>query len=188
MTTNDTEKHAPFAIWAVPSEDVKDRIEIINRALREEFGGPKLDPHLTVVGMTSLTRADALKRFNAACRGLKAYPAHTKGVSIGSSFWQCVYVLLDTNPEVMEASAHCRKHFGYTSDMNTPYMPHMSLLYANLTNEEKQKALEKANALDDQFGDLGFTIDRLELWITDANETLSSWEKVDEFHLQKHCH
>ncbi|KAL9232210.1 hypothetical protein vseg_007346 [Gypsophila vaccaria] len=186
MATNNTEEYAPFAIWGVPSKDVKKRIKKINRALREEFGGPKLDPHLTVVGITNLTRTDALERFNAACQGLKAYPAHTMGVASGSSFWQCVYVLLDTNSEVMETSAHCRKHFGYTSD--APYMPHMSLLYANLTNEENQKALEKVNALDEEIGNLSFSIDRLELWITDSNQTLSSWEKVSEFHLPKNCH
>ncbi|KAH9618206.1 hypothetical protein KSS87_010872 [Heliosperma pusillum] len=185
MASNDAQEYAPFAIWGVPSKDMKNRITKLNHALRSEFGGLELKPHLTVVGMTRLTRKDALERFKAACHGLKAYPAHSKGVSSGSSFWQCVYVLLDTNPEVMEANAHCSKHFGYTT--LAPYMPHMSLLYANLTNEEKQKALEKANVFDNEIGNLCFTIDRLQLWITDSDESLKSWEKVAEFELEK-CH
>ncbi|KAH0712575.1 hypothetical protein KY289_008534 [Solanum tuberosum] len=43
--------------------------------------------------------------------------------------------------EVVEASARCCSSFGYNS--SSPYMPHMNILYADLTDEEKKKAQEK---------------------------------------------
>lgn len=64
-------------------------------------------------------------------------------------------------------------------------MPHMSLLYADLTDEEKKRAQERANALDDSLGNLCFTINRLALYKTDTEDkTLTSWEKVLEFDLE----
>ncbi|KAL2931048.1 Cyclic phosphodiesterase [Bienertia sinuspersici] len=123
-----------------------------------------------------LTADDALNKFKSACQGLKVYTANGRGVSAGTFFYQCVYLLLHTTPEVVGPSDHCCGHFGYQRP--TPYMPHMSLLYGDLTDEEKKKAQERANALDDTLGDLSFTISRLALYKTDTEDkTLESWEK-----------
>lgn len=64
-------------------------------------------------------------------------------------------------------------------------MPHMSLLYADLTDEEKKKAQDRANVLDDSLGNLNFTINRLALYKTDTEDkSLKSWEKVTEYDLE----
>ncbi|KAI7746062.1 hypothetical protein M8C21_003738 [Ambrosia artemisiifolia] len=85
---------------------------------------------------------------------------------------------------VMETGAHCWAHFGYKS--SSPYMPHLSILYADLTEEEKQRAQEKANALDESIKSLNFPITRLALYKTDTEDkTLKSWEKVAEVNLQQ---
>lgn len=60
-------------------------------------------------------------------------------------------------------------------------MPHLSLLYGDLTDEEKQKAQERANILDDSLSGLSFQISRLALYKTDTEDkTLKSWEKIAE--------
>lgn len=65
------------------------------------------------------------------------------------------------------------------------YMPHMSLLYADLTDEEKKKAQDRANVLDDSLRNLNFTINRLALYKTDTEDkSLKSWEKVAEYDLE----
>ncbi|OVA01476.1 hypothetical protein BVC80_505g12 [Macleaya cordata] len=174
-------KHV-YSVWAIPPEDVKERLKKVMEGLRSEFGGPEFDPHVTVVGAIRLTEADALQKFKSACEGLKPYTARISSVSTGSFFYQCVYLLLHPTPEVMEASLHCTNHFGYYSSI--PYMPHLSLLYADLTEEEKQRAKEKAEALDENFSSLSFTISRLALHKTDTEDkTLKSWEKVSEYDL-----
>lgn len=64
------------------------------------------------------------------------------------------------------------------------YMPHLSILYGDLTDDEKKKAQEKANALDESISGLKFQITRLALYKTDIEDkTLKSWEKVGECNL-----
>lgn len=62
------------------------------------------------------------------------------------------------------------------------YMPHLSLLYGTLTNEEKKKAKEKTHVLDESIDGLTFQISRLALWITDRkdNGTLETWKLISE--------
>lgn len=64
------------------------------------------------------------------------------------------------------------------------YMPHLSLLYGDLTDEEKKKAQEKAYILDESIGNLSFRISRLALYKTDTEDkSLKSWEKIEEYSL-----
>lgn len=175
-------KHV-YSVWALPPEDLTERLKKLMAGLRSEFGGPEFEPHVTVVGAISLTEDDAIDKFLAACKGVKAYDATVEKVATGTFFYQCVFLLLSPTPQVVEASSHCTGHFGYNS--STPYMPHLSILYGDLSNEEKKKAQEKANILDESIDSLSFQISHLALYETDTEDiTLKSWKKIAEFNLE----
>uniref|UniRef100_A0A1J3DHK4 Cyclic phosphodiesterase n=1 Tax=Noccaea caerulescens TaxID=107243 RepID=A0A1J3DHK4_NOCCA len=170
-------KKEVYSVWALPDEETEPRFRKLMEALRSEFAGPRFDPHVTVVGAINLTADEAKKMFEATCDGLKVYSATVDRVATGNFFYQCVFLLLRSTPEVMKAGEHCKNHFQFST--TTPYMPHLSLLYAELTEEEKKKAQEKANALDNTLDGLSFRINRLALCKTDTEDkTLESWEKV----------
>ncbi|CAB4276320.1 unnamed protein product [Prunus armeniaca] len=173
-----------YSVWALPPDDVAPRLKKLMQGIRDEFSGPEFEPHITVVGAISLTPEDALNKFKSASRGLKAYDAKVDRVATGGTlFYQCVFLLINPTPQVVETSAHCCGHFGFNS--STPYFPHLSLLYADLTDEEKKKAQEKANSLDESIGSLSFPVTRLALYKTDTGDkTLKSWEKIAECTLE----
>lgn len=63
-------------------------------------------------------------------------------------------------------------------------MPHLSLLYGELTDEEKKRAEEKVRVLDETITSLNFTIDRIALYkCNDEDRTQHSWEKILELPL-----
>ncbi|XP_027347490.1 cyclic phosphodiesterase-like [Abrus precatorius] len=168
-----------YSVWAIPPEDVSARFTNLMASLRSDFGGPQFEPHITVVGAISLTEDDALNKFRSACEALKPFHARVERVATGTFFYQCVYLLLHPDPHLLQTSAHCSSYFGYTN--STPYMPHLSLLYGDLSEEEKQKAQERANVVDDSFSGLSFQISKLALYKTDTEDkTLKSWQKIAE--------
>jgi hypothetical protein len=64
-------------------------------------------------------------------------------------------------------------------------MPHLSLLYGYLTEEEKKRAQEKVLAMDESITDLGFTLSRAALYrVNFADRTQKSWEKILECNLR----
>lgn len=89
-----------YSVWALPDDETEPRFRKLMEALRSEFSGPRFDPHVTVVGATSLTAEEAKKMFESACDGLKAYTATVDRVSTGTFFYQCVFLLLKSTPEV----------------------------------------------------------------------------------------
>ncbi|PNY12828.1 cyclic phosphodiesterase-like protein [Trifolium pratense] len=147
--------------------------------LGSEFSGPHFEPHMTVVGAIELTPDDALNKLRSASEGVKPFDVTVDRVAAGTFFYQCVYLLVHPTPQIVETNGHCCSHFGYKN--STPYMPHLSLLYGDLTDEEKQKAQERANVLDDSLSGLSFQISKLALYKTDTEDkTLKSWEKIAE--------
>lgn len=175
------EKHV-YSVWGLPQEDLRPRLKKLMEGLRSEFDGPEFEPHVTVVGAISLSESEARDRFKIACEGLKAYDAEVVKVEKGTFFYQCIFLLLHPTSEVVKTSDHCCGHFGY--NRTTPYMPHLSLLYADLSEEEKVAAQQKANALDESIGDLKFKVSHLALYKTDTEDkSLKSWAKVAECNL-----
>ncbi|KAL7129800.1 hypothetical protein ABFS83_13G092000 [Erythranthe nasuta] len=176
-------KRDVYSVWALPPEELTPRLKKLMDGLRSEFGGPQFEPHVTVVGAVNLTESEAREKFNHACEGLKAYNAAVEKVATGTFFYQCVLLLLHPTPQVLEAGAHCWDHFGYKS--STPYMPHLSLLYGDLTDEVKKTAQDKAYLLDESIDGLNFQISRLALYKTDTEDkSCKSWEKVAEYQLK----
>ncbi|XP_047308227.1 cyclic phosphodiesterase-like [Impatiens glandulifera] len=172
-----------YSVLALPPDDVTERLSKLMAELRSYFGGPEFDPHVTVVGLIRLTEADALEKFATVCEGLKAYNATVEKVDTGTFFYQCVYLLMQQDSQVMEAAAYCWNQFGYTS--STTYMPHLSILYGDLSDEDKKKAQEEANILDDNLADMSFLISRFALYEIEPNDdTLASWKKIIETNLQ----
>ncbi|KAG6407247.1 hypothetical protein SASPL_130233 [Salvia splendens] len=176
-------KRDAYSVWALPPEELKPRLKKLMSGLRSEFGGPEFEPHVTILGAIKLTESEARDMFRKACEGLKPYTATVDKIATGTFFYQCVFLLLHPTPEVVEASDHSCAHFGFKR--STPYMPHLSLLYGDLTEEEKKTALEKACALDESIGGLSFQISRLVLYKTETEDkSCKSWEKVEEFELK----
>ncbi|GKC75327.1 S-adenosyl-L-methionine-dependent methyltransferases superfamily protein [Tanacetum coccineum] len=154
--------------------------------------------------VTSLTEGDARKKLTKACDGLKAYnmtiekveetgrlfllhktpevslrsrrPGHTAGLILVTrvklvnpiSIFKLISLLLVCK---LDCSAHQQFVVSYVQ----AYMPHLSILYGDLTEEEKKRAQEKANALNESIQILNFPITRLALYKTDPEDkTLKS--------------
>lgn len=90
-----TQEHA-YSVWAIPPENARMRVRKLMDSLRSEFGGPELEPHITVVRAVTMTLEDALEKFRSACKGLKVYNVQARGVSTGT----CLYLLFDSSPQV----------------------------------------------------------------------------------------
>ncbi|KAF4360573.1 hypothetical protein F8388_017815 [Cannabis sativa] len=165
------EKKEMYSVWAIPPDEVVTRVKKLMEYLRAEFGGPQFQPHITVVRAISLSLDEALNNFRSSIsQPLKAYNVTFDPITIGSG--------------VLYLPIHPTTEFGI-EDCLQAYMPHLSILYADLTEDEMKKARDRANILDDSLSSLSFPITRLALYKTDPEDkTLESWEKIFECNLE----
>ncbi|WOL01121.1 cyclic phosphodiesterase-like [Canna indica] len=63
-------------------------------------------------------------------------------------------------------------------------MPHPSLLYADISDEEKERARQRVDELDKEILGLSFQVSTLALYKTDTEDkSLESWDQVEVYHL-----
>jgi len=90
----------------------------------------------------------------------------------------------------MQAGQLARQEFSLEGD----YMPHLSLLYADLgveaVHQAQQAAVHRLYGEGSNYSTLltdnGFTVDAVTLWYTpEEDRSLNSWKQIAEFQLQE---
>jgi hypothetical protein len=101
-----------------------------------------------------------------------------------------VYILVAQEAAIMQAGAVARQQFDMAP---TDYMPHLSLLYADLTDEVKAESTRQAvqrlygdgSSYNTLLTDNGFNAEAITLWYTPVEDkSLGSWVQVAEFALK----
>ncbi|KAM5561118.1 cyclic phosphodiesterase-like [Rosa sericea] len=178
-TIQNAQRKHTYTVWGIPPDHIVQRIKKIMEPLRAEFGGPEIEPHITAVGSVLLTHDYVVKQFINGCENIEPYTCEVDQVVTRKFYYQPVTLLFHPCPWQVG-------HFGGYLHRCNAHMPHLSLLYGNLTEEERKRALEKVTELDDSIASLKFTISHLVLYKT-HNEARDqhSWEKVLEYNLRQ---
>ena len=109
-------------------------------------------------------------------------------VAQGEIFHQCVFILCQKTQEAMAAAAAARQ--AYDLDTSAPYMPHLSLLYADVdaaargaaVAEEQGRLFEAGGEPSAALHEPGFEAVSVSVWYTPAEDkTLLSWRQLAEF-------
>ncbi|KAM5560999.1 hypothetical protein ABKV19_021889 [Rosa sericea] len=122
-----------YSVWAIPPDDVSLRIKKVMEGLRSEFGGPEIEPHITVVESVRMTHVDVLNKFRSLqSRVTSGYKAKVNQVVIRSFYYQCVSLVIDSSLdesiELWRATRACGTCFGFQNSVR----PHLSLLYGGI--------------------------------------------------------
>ncbi|KAF8688314.1 hypothetical protein HU200_042272 [Digitaria exilis] len=159
-----------YSVWALPPEPARRRICRLMAELRAAHGGPAFEPHVTVVGAI-------LEALRAAAAGVRPYIARV--VSNREGFYRCGCLLLEPTPEVsLFAAVATTLQLCY----DFAYVPHVSLIYGDRTEEQEAAAMRKVQELDEDIRELQFEISDIALYKTDP-EDVDSWELVEACNL-----
>lgn len=158
---------------------------------------PTFDPHVTLAGGFVGTEAQAREKSAAIVASLAAafgpLRCDAMEVSAGTRFHQCVYLRVVPTEQLANAHALAARAFGLEpgNGGGAPYMPHLSLVYGDLTETEREHARKDAAAALLGDGDTNashaasFAAAEVSLWRTDVQDlSCESWSRVDRYPLQ----
>eukprot|EP00897_Mesotaenium_endlicherianum_P005409 jgi/Mesen1/4897/ME000244S04086 len=188
-------KVSQFSLWAMPAEGspLRARLQEIISELSQKFSCPAFEPHVTVLGGfgtgQGLSDDEVIYKTKALCKALRPYTCHMLDLSRGSVYFQCVYLLIEKNHGVrltFISRRSCSPVARETRVVKEGYMPHLSLLYGDLSDEQKGEAMEIVRTkYADVLVNSEFLVSSLALYRTDGEDKLlASWEKVGEYALE----
>lgn len=106
-----------------------------------------------------------------ACRG--------SAVETGRLYYQCVYWRQELEADLVAAHAHARAAFAAEGSGGASFMPHLSLVYGELSEAAKAKAAAAASEELAALAETSFVPAALSLWKTVAGQTESWWQIED---------
>ncbi|KAG2492566.1 hypothetical protein HYH03_009228 [Edaphochlamys debaryana] len=176
-----------YCIFAEPRDALADQLRGEITHLASKYGTQPFKPHVTVLGSIERPREEVMALAREAASKIKPFRINLSRVAQGPSHYVCVYIAVAQEEGAMAAGMTARQVFGVPSK---PYMPHLSLVYADMGDDVKAQAVEYENAR--LFGtdpatrilDTGFDVDRLTVWyVPEDDPSLASWTRVAEIPL-----
>jgi 2'-5' RNA ligase len=154
----------------MPTGDVRQRLAGTILDLSREYAAPAFAPHVTLAsGIAGPAREVASKMADLA-RRIPPFTVRLAEVDFLDEYFRCLFVRVVTTHPIMKANKVARAVFSL--ERQPPFMPHLSLLYANLPSGVKERIVAR---LGRRF-ELEFKVSGLHLYLIKSEP--AAWRRV----------
>jgi len=126
-----------YTIWIIPPEPVLTQLRSAIETLAKKYGGPTFTPHMTLLGDIEGDPAEITKKMEQLVAGKKVLELSLGPVSFSTTYWQDVFVRVNSTGALMQLNLDAKKMFNMKNDV---FMPHISLLYGEHDATIREKA------------------------------------------------
>ncbi len=159
----------------MPKEPVRTELARVIAKLSAEFSAPLFEPHVTLLGELTGTEPELAAKTAQLARRQRPFSVQLGAVGFLDEYYRCLFIRLEETPPLLEANERAREIFGRQADAR--YMPHLSLLYAQLKPEIKASIIAR---IGDRFA-YSFAVESLYLFSTRGEP--KEWYRIGEFSL-----
>eukprot|EP00890_Picochlorum_soloecismus_P001436 jgi/Picsp_1/2293/NSC_05757-R1_protein len=179
-----------YSIWFMPSTACSNASAVYGKEIQRlstkaSIPGPCFPPHVTLLGAISGFEENEMReKTESLARSFGSRVAMRMArIDKGSHFHQCVFVLVEKSDILKKYFDETCVVFGLDESSGKHYMPHLSLLYSEISQEERAALVEDSSRkmkIEDPENPLpGFESDTIELWYTPIQDkTLKSWKRI----------
>jgi 2'-5' RNA ligase len=163
-----------YHLWLMPSGAAKDRLARTIAGLAQSYDAPRFEPHVTLLGNLPGTEADILSSASNLARDLQCFEIQPRTPGFTDRYFQCLFLHVEPTPSLLAAHITTRTVFSREDD--TPYIPHISLMYGSYPVRVKQEIIA---TLPEHLLE-PFSVDRLYLIRADSDDP-KEWHRLREF-------
>lgn len=161
---------ATYSLWLEPSGDIAYKLQERIKSLSKKHGTPLFTPHVTLLGGLESSETELIPLTNTLASSVKPFELKLTKAGYLDTFYQSLFIHVQQNPQLKELRNNTCRLFDCTD--KEKYMPHLSLLYGNLSQKQKEKIL---NIVGREFY-IRFPVKNMVLMQTDG--TPDQWRKV----------
>jgi 2'-5' RNA ligase len=144
--------------WLMPaSGPVRDHLAATIDRLAAEHNAPRFEPHVTMAGLFHSGEEAAAQTLTSLAAGARPFEVRFAAAGYEQAYFRALYLRAQPSPQL--TALHEAAQAAWAPEPR-PYMPHLSLLYADIAEEHKRAIVD---ALDIQLP-LTIRIEAAELW------------------------
>lgn len=127
-----------LSLWLVPELSCEARFVRIIDELGRQWGTPRFAPHVTLLGSVSGIEDQILAESERLAAQLDPVALRFLELGWSDQFYRAFYVVVEKQPPLLRAHAAAARVFRRSPDPD--YLPHLSLAYGDLEDEQKLRA------------------------------------------------
>ncbi len=172
-----SEEGVGASIWLLPSKDIISILNPIISRLSQKYGSPLFEPHITLCKKIKL-KNNSVDVFKKTFRDSNEFEVDVNGINQYSEYFKCVFLSLNMSENFKDFQRKSTSVF--KSEINESN-PHISLIYANISEDERQKLVD---SLSEELKDLKkIRVKKLKLYLTQGS--IYSWRELASISLKK---
>jgi 2'-5' RNA ligase len=157
--------------WLAPAAaPARDRLAAIIGMLAAEHGAPRFEPHITIAGLFHSGEQAAIRALTSLATGVRPFAVRFTAIEYEQAYFRALYLRAEPSPQLTALHDAARAAWALGS---RPYVPHLSLLYADIAEKQKR-------AIIDALGiklPLTMSINAAELW-ADHQAGVPGWHRA----------
>ncbi len=160
-----------YSLWLQPSGDIAYRLKERINAMSQQYGTPSFAPHITLLGGLKSSETELISLTNTLVSSLSPFEVTLKETGYSDRFYQSLFLRAEKS-SVLEGVRKRACRLFDISDAED-YHPHLSLLYGDLSQKEKERIL---NVMGRAFY-IRFPVKSIVLMQTEGSP--EQWKKID---------
>lgn len=161
-----------YSLWLEPTGDVAYNLQERIKKLSQKFNTPVFSPHITLLGGLTASETELVPLVNTLTSSVKPFEVKLSKAGYLNTFYQALFIHVEQSSELKKLHTKACRIIDCPDEYKNHYMPHLSLLYGELSQKEKEKIL---NNIGREFY-ISFTAKKLVLIQTDAKP--KNWKKI----------
>lgn len=164
-----------FSLWLRPSQNQIEELTIIISKLSHHYGTTPFPPHITLLSGIEIDLDSIIDTCTTITNDYKKFYIPLLGLDFTDLFYRNLYIQAKTSQILLKLYEDFNTHLKIEAEKT--FIPHVSLLYGNISTANKHKIKEK---LDQTYADT-FHCHRLDIYAT--NDEIQNWHLIQAFEL-----
>jgi 2'-5' RNA ligase len=153
-------------------------LQTVIETIGDVSGGPRFVPHVTLLAnIPEAPEAELIQKLHILVGDMKAFDVSLGDLEMQDAYYRALYYRIVPESAIIESHKAANQLFTVIDEQD--YLPHLSVVYGNYTQEQKKGFKEHATVTPGT----PLLLDRVSLWKTDGGVT--SWKRIETAPLQK---
>lgn len=166
------EKSATYSLWLEPMGDTAYKLQQRIKELSKKYDTPIFSPHVTLLGGLTASKTELVPLTDTLASSVKPFDLKLTKAGYLNTYYQSLFIYVEQNEGLTYLHNNACRLFDCPEEYENKYMPHLSLLYGDLSQQQKEKIL---NNIGREFY-IRFTAKKVVLMDTDGKP--EQWKKI----------
>jgi len=166
------EQSATYSLWLEPTGNTAYKLQQRIKELSKKYDTPLFSPHVTLLGGLTASKTELEALTETLVSSVTPFDLKLTNAGYLNTFYQSLFIHVEQNEGLTYLHKNACRLFDCPEEYENEYMPHLSLLYGDINQKQKEKIL---NNIGREFY-IRFTAKKVVLMHTDGKP--EQWKKI----------